>query len=120
MTPVDPNMRPEQEPFRKVVENHNGAKLFGSTHNGYIGMFPLYAQPGDVIAVLFGGAWPFVLRKVPNTVNIYQLVRQCYVHGIMEGELDLSKYKAEILWLGGGHEVDEDQARREKQHSTIS
>lgn len=92
-------MRPDQEIYRRVVEAYNGAKVFGLTTDDYVGMFPPYAQAGDVIAVQFGGHWPFVLRKQPDTANIYQLVGEYYIHDIMEGELSLpsDKYKPHIL-----------------------
>ncbi len=53
--------------------------------------------------VLFGGEFPFLLRKTRRP-GYYQLVGQCYVHGIMEGQLDLEKYPAEEVYLAGPDE----------------
>ncbi|KAF7543398.1 hypothetical protein G7046_g10008 [Stylonectria norvegica] len=38
---------------------------------------------GDVVAVLYGGRTPFVLREVDGG---WVLLGECYVHGLMEGE----------------------------------
>jgi hypothetical protein len=57
------------------------------TKKGYIGITPLAAAPGDVIAVL--GGVPLVLRRVDDSktdLEAYRLVGPCYVHGIMNGE----------------------------------
>jgi hypothetical protein len=54
------------------------------THKGYICQVPPEVQQGDVIAIFHGCDVPFVLR--PSTRNCYQLIGNCYVHGIMDGE----------------------------------
>lgn len=53
-----------------------------------MGIGPLGMQPGDVVCVLYGGAFPFVLREVNwgNWPGIYTLVGEVYCDGIMEGE----------------------------------
>jgi hypothetical protein len=53
------------------------------TSTGYMGMGR--AQEGDEIWVLFGGNVPFILRPVPGSSE-YTLVRDYYLHGIMDGE----------------------------------
>lgn len=55
-----------------------------STTQGLTGLCPLFVVPGDIVVVLFGGRSPFVLRK---TVDHYRLVSDCYVYGIMDGEV---------------------------------
>jgi hypothetical protein len=49
---------------------------------------------GDVIAVLLGGTVPFLLREDGHN---YRLIGDCYVHGIMDGELFTLDPKTEIL-----------------------
>lgn len=106
---------------------HNWSKLFGLTRKGFFGLFPLSTERNDRIAVFYGGDFPFVLRRIPQNSSgqnqnqnqsqcgsgsskkaEYQLVGQCYIHGIMEdGQLDLQSRssQAEILWLGGDYQV---------------
>lgn len=40
-------------------------------------------MPGDQVCILFGGNTPFVLRPCNE---YYQLVGECYIHGMMDGE----------------------------------
>lgn len=54
------------------------------TERGLVGICPFVVVPGDVVVVLFGGRTPFVLRKVEDH---YQLIAECYMHGLMDGEM---------------------------------
>ena len=92
-----------QQRFREVIDGYNSDKIFGATEKGYVGMFPRTARAGDQVYVLFGGEFPFVLRKIKGQ-GYYQLVGQCYIHGIMEGQLDLKNYAAEEIYLAGTDE----------------
>ena len=76
---------------RNVPEISPG-RLFLTTTNGYLCLRSATAQPGDIIAVMIGGAVPYVLRldaqasrDLENTV--YRFVGKCHVHGIMDGEV---------------------------------
>ena len=60
-----------------------GFRRFGITSLGYVGLFPAQAQKGDVIVIIYGAPRPFVLRPKHED---YQLIGECYVHGIMDGE----------------------------------
>ena len=53
------------------------------TRKGFVGLVPGDAAEGDVICVFIGVKVPFVLREDEDG---YQLLGDCYVHGIMEGE----------------------------------
>ena len=53
------------------------------TKMGYMGLARRGARVGDVCAVLFGGAIPFLLRKVDEH---YTLVSECFTRGLMEGQ----------------------------------
>jgi hypothetical protein len=59
---------------------------FCVTATGYMALVPEEAEVGDVIMVVYGARVPFVFRPVPGTEN-YRMVGECYVHGIMNGEL---------------------------------
>jgi hypothetical protein len=56
--------------------------LFATT-NGFMGIGSSNMQIGDSICVLFGGEVLFILRPFKDG---YQLVGECYVHGLMHGE----------------------------------
>lgn len=56
------------------------------TRRGRLGNVPhSVSKVGDKICIFKGGDVPFVLRDVGN--GYHQLVGECYVHGIMDGEL---------------------------------
>lgn len=58
-------------------------RRFAMTHKGYYALVPAEANPGNHIAILRGGNWPFVLYAQEQS---WKLVGECYVHGIMNGE----------------------------------
>jgi hypothetical protein len=71
------------ERYRKAArEACNNRKIF-RTGREYIGLGPRALQDGDGIWILFGAKMPFVLRAKGKH---YQLVGECYIHGIMYGE----------------------------------
>ncbi|KAF8866367.1 hypothetical protein BDZ45DRAFT_579097 [Acephala macrosclerotiorum] len=55
------------------------------TTSGYIGSVPHESQIGDMICIFEGGKVPFVVRN--KSGGGQQLVGECYIHGIMDGEL---------------------------------
>ena len=52
--------------------------------NGFLGLVPEGARPGDIICVLFGCRVPLVLR--PDDGWTFKIVGECYVDGNMSGE----------------------------------
>lgn len=105
--PYNSSRQQGAQPFCRVIGGYNADKLFGSTKEGYVGMFPSRTKVNDCIVVLFGGEFPFVMRKCINHgKETYQLIGQCYVHGIMEkGRVDISKYTAQEFVLDGAYEA---------------
>ena len=61
-------------------------RRFGTTAKQYMGLFPRGTRDGDRICVFAGGHVPFVVREQQTSSSRYQLVGECYVHGIMKGE----------------------------------
>jgi hypothetical protein len=61
------------------------------TRQGYVGKaLTQYAKVGDKIALVRGGQLPLILRATPH--GEWNLVGECYVHGIMNGEaFDINK-----------------------------
>ena len=108
--PPLPRSSPEwklSKPFANVINSYNSDKIFGRTEKGYVGMFPWTSIPKDEIYLLFGGDFPFVLRKLKRKGD-FQLVGQCYIHGIMEGEIDWKSHASEAVYLGGSYDSEGD------------
>ena len=59
-------------------------RSFIKTREGYIGLAPSNALPGDQVCVLLGCQVPMLLRPSPN--HQFQVVGECYVYGLMDGE----------------------------------
>ncbi|KAL8721251.1 MAG: hypothetical protein Q9225_002028 [Loekoesia sp. 1 TL-2023] len=65
-------------------------RTFFVTKKGCVGLAPAMVRRGDVVVIIAGLAVPVILRPMPQscpTVLTYYLVGDCYVHGIMHGEL---------------------------------
>ena len=59
------------------------------THTGFLDLGPAATQSGDRICIILGAHPPFLLRKkvaVEGQVGTYQLVGECYIQGLMNGE----------------------------------
>jgi hypothetical protein len=84
---VDPIAAALAFEFGKAMGQFAMHRKFCLTKKGYIGLAPLNAAEGDVVAVLNGGRVPFILRRLEN--GKFQLVGEAYVHGLMRGEFDV-------------------------------
>jgi hypothetical protein len=62
------------------------ARRFFVTSSGYMGIGPASMMANDLVVVILGLPVPLVLRKT-GPQDCYILVGECYVHGIMDGEL---------------------------------
>ncbi|KAF2174182.1 hypothetical protein M409DRAFT_16452 [Zasmidium cellare ATCC 36951] len=65
--------------------------LFTTSTHGYLGLGPRSLRPGDQVWLLAGAKVPHVLRLKGN--GRFELVGECYVHGIMHGEAVRGKEK---------------------------
>ena len=70
--------------FLDYVATYCRKRSFVKTSEGYIGLAPRNAQPGDQVCVLLGCSTPMLLRITSNSQ--YEVVGSCYVHGLMDGE----------------------------------
>ncbi|RMY21294.1 hypothetical protein D0866_12317 [Hortaea werneckii] len=59
-------------------------RLFRSVNFGLSGLGPAEAQPGDAVCVFLGYDIPFLMRQTPHG---WELLGECLVAGIMEGEV---------------------------------
>lgn len=60
-----------------------GRRFFTSI-GGYMGIGPPGMRPSDSICVFLGGNVPWVVRQAGHD---YSLIGECYVHGMMDGEI---------------------------------
>ena len=67
------------------MEGAKGLPLF-KTQEGDIGQGSFQQRPGDQVWVLENGRVPFILRPRKESAP-FVLVEECYLHGIMDGEL---------------------------------
>ena len=76
------------------AERYALGRRFYITQKHYFGLAPPEAQHGDLVAILFGAAVPFVVRKVEGG---YRLIGETHLQGIMNGEA-FDKYRSQE-WL---------------------
>ncbi|KAH4056621.1 hypothetical protein HBH64_235610 [Parastagonospora nodorum] len=75
--------RPDPGRYSLMLKFMEGRRVF-ITSQGRIGIGPDHMEPNDVIAVLFGGKFPLVLRPKEN--GRWRFIGLCYIHGYMKGE----------------------------------
>lgn len=56
------------------------------TDTGYLGLVHGGACVGDEVWLLKGGKMPFLLRRVDDENEKFELIGECYIHGVMSGE----------------------------------
>ncbi|OCL04475.1 hypothetical protein AOQ84DRAFT_252536, partial [Glonium stellatum] len=52
---------------------------------GFIGIAPEESQVGDIVFIILGNETPFLVRGGKH--GAYRFVGECYIHGIMDGDL---------------------------------
>ncbi|KAH9904856.1 hypothetical protein F4778DRAFT_789571 [Xylariomycetidae sp. FL2044] len=70
--------------YIRQFELRSGWRMF-CTREGYIGTGRLAVAPGDVVCAPFGCSAPLLLRPVIDSDN-FQVVGECFVHGVQYGE----------------------------------
>ncbi len=60
-------------------------RRFGTTHGGYMALFPLLAAEGDHICIFQGHAAAFVVRKIGNA---HVLIGDSYIHELIKSGSD--------------------------------
>ncbi|KAI0856471.1 hypothetical protein F4860DRAFT_518768 [Xylaria cubensis] len=71
---------------QEFAERFTNAKVC-VTKAGYVGIVPGTAKECDTVALFHGSAVPFLLREREENSNQYLHLGECYIHGIMRGEL---------------------------------
>lgn len=84
-----------------LLERFPNGSIF-LTEKGYIGYGSFYARQGDHCVIFQGGFAPFILRSKGEDGST-TLISECYVHGIMKGEVaskvHAGEYKIEDIIL---------------------
>ncbi|KAH8805255.1 heterokaryon incompatibility protein-domain-containing protein [Xylogone sp. PMI_703] len=79
-----PHEKIGQKEFERRLNPAEGSRRFIITAQGYMGLAPPKTQVGDLVCVFLGTDVPIVIRRSgPN----YVLVGECYIQGLMTGEL---------------------------------
>jgi hypothetical protein len=82
-------------------------RRFAVTREGYLCLVPPGTEPGDMVCLILGAAVPFVLRLLNRSKdnlsegqhNSYVLVGECYVHGMMDGEIFNHEHDIQVFEL---------------------
>jgi hypothetical protein len=85
-------MADKQESLRFI----SGRRIM-ATETGFIGLAPPNAKPTDIVCIFLGAPVPIILR--PHSGGNYNLVGECYVYGVMDGEA-LGHLNDELRALG--------------------
>ncbi|KAI1295911.1 heterokaryon incompatibility protein-domain-containing protein [Xylaria venustula] len=73
-------------PYLAAMARMAGRRPFRS-HNGYVGLGPGDLAVADIVAIPYGSAVPFAFRRSQgHGEDVYRLVGEVYVFGIMDGE----------------------------------
>ena len=75
--------------FENALVNVADDRRFFTTVSGYMGLGPPGMRTGDKICIFLGVEVPWVVRRDGEK---YTLVGECYVHGIMDGEVIRAEY----------------------------
>ncbi|GJC84255.1 heterokaryon incompatibility protein 6, OR allele [Colletotrichum liriopes] len=76
--PSKPNFR-----HLRLIEQLN--RRFFITSKGYFGLGHPSLEPGDAVCIIYGGDAVYSLREVSK--GRWRYVGECYVHGVMDGEI---------------------------------
>jgi hypothetical protein len=74
----------DRDRFVEAATRVCNSRLLFITSTGFLGLGSSIVAEGDVLCVLSGGHLPFVLRPFGKR---YNLVGECYVEGLMQGEI---------------------------------
>ena len=73
-------------PPRQLFTKHIHDSNFFTTSDGYIGIGSIHMKVGDIICVLYGGRTLLILRPTRDERDMYYLMGESYIHGLMYGE----------------------------------
>ncbi|CZR65971.1 uncharacterized protein PAC_15871 [Phialocephala subalpina] len=77
-------LRKKSWPFEVAFQEAHKGRRFCATREGYLCTAPYNTERGDRVVLFEGFKIPFILRREDED---WKIVGDCYVHGIMDGEL---------------------------------
>lgn len=77
----------QQQSFLQALKENAMNRKFFVTSKGRLGLGPQDTKPGDTVSVLLGGDAPFILKSKSGRMDMYRLVVEAYIDGIMKGQL---------------------------------
>ncbi len=70
------------------MEFGSSGRRFCITKQGYMGLVPPLCKPGDLVYIILGAETPYIVcRRRSADQSTYELLGECYVHGMMDGEM---------------------------------
>lgn len=88
MIPFTTSIQEAQKGRRFALLSGWGGRKTKVGDRGFIASVPYNAEKQDLVVMLEGFSTPFVLRKCEeDSGDEYRLVGDCYVHGVMDGEM---------------------------------
>lgn len=72
--------------FARILHFMLPGRAFFTTQEGYIGLCPAGARPGDRVTIVLTSHAPILMRPVSNKKEHFQVGGECYVPGLMNGE----------------------------------
>ncbi|SMR60919.1 unnamed protein product [Zymoseptoria tritici ST99CH_1E4] len=95
------------EPLVRQIEYWASGRRLFTTSQGHLGIGPAPMQVDDAVCVIRGCGAPMVLRPVMDETDIFTVVGEAYVHGMMDGEAILGplppSYTVRYRRLSDGH-----------------
>jgi hypothetical protein len=76
-------LEPEHSATRTLVLGPTRGRVMFVSSTGWLGLAPHGTREGDVVFVAVGADVPYILRACEDG---YELIGECYVQGIMDGE----------------------------------
>jgi hypothetical protein len=70
-----------------IIHDYSWMTRLFTTKRGYIGTtqrFSITVQAGDLICLLYGGRWPYILR--PRGDGTYRFLGACYIEAVIYGQ----------------------------------
>jgi hypothetical protein len=83
--------------FLNGFQEMTGLRRFCVTEQGRMAIMPPRSEVGDVLCIFKGARTPFVLRVSSEKPPIYNLVGCCYIHGVMDGEIDIQESQTFVI-----------------------
>jgi len=81
----DENVASQAQPYLETILRWVKKRPF-RTHGGHVGLAPAETEPGDLVVIFPGFSAPYVLRRAGTAPRTYEMVGECYVCGVMDGE----------------------------------